>query len=211
MDTTDRPDTSPSTGESAEEVALGRSDFPARWGLIAIGGASILAGLVALALPLVVSLTAVMILGGCLIFSGAVGLVAAARLRRSAEMAGSLALSLLALAGGLLMLLQPYLGIFALATLIIAWLGASGALRLWYALRRDRGGLWLGLSGLAALILALLLWFGLPFNAAWLPGVVLGLDLIVWGALLIGLSRRVKSANVAEEATEQTSTDRVET
>ena len=63
------------------------------------------------------------------------------------------------------------------------------------------------LSGLAAFAVALLLWFGFPFNAIWLPGLVLGFDLMLWGALLIVLSRKPARASGADRGgtTEQSS------
>ena len=78
----------------------------------------------------------------------------------------------------------------ALSTLIIAYFLASGVVRIWYgikhALMRGRG--WLIASGALSVVLALLLWIGFPGAALWLPGVLLGVDLILYGTLMISLA-----------------------
>ena len=43
-------------------------------------------------------------------------------------------------------------------------------------------------SGVLSLGLAVLLWFSLPGAALWLPGLLLAVDLILYGTLLIALA-----------------------
>lgn len=181
--------------DPAEDVPVlafeaGKAAAENRWLLYTVGGACLLAGGAAIALPVVASLAAAVTLGACLVFSGVIGLVAAFRRRDYWQMACAFALSLLALLTGGLMLLQPFAGIFALTTLVIAWLGASGVLRLFYGVRRrhEKGAGWMIASGILSAAVALLLWFGFPYNAVWVPGILLGLDLMIWGALLVALA-----------------------
>lgn len=193
-DASDRDTPDPHRENENEVSALafeaGKAAAANRWLLYVGGGASLLAGIAALALPVVASLAAAIILGACLVFSGGVGLFAAFRRRDYWQIASAFGISLLALVTGILMLLQPLAGIFALTTLITAWLGASGALRVYYGVRRrhEKGAGWMIASGTLSVAVAVLLWFGLPFNAVWVPGVFLGLDLIIWGILLIVLA-----------------------
>ncbi len=176
----------------AAAYAAGKVGGSNRWLLTIPGALVLLAGLLALATPFVASVTAAFLFGAILLASGGVGLVAAATRNSGWDMAGTLALALLAVVAGLAMLLQPTAGILALSTLIGAYLAASGVLRLYHGLRnRGRSGAgWMIAGGVLSVLLAALLWFGFPYSAAWLPGVVLGIDLIVWGALLIGLAAR---------------------
>ncbi|SDO76325.1 Uncharacterized membrane protein HdeD, DUF308 family [Lutimaribacter pacificus] len=182
----------PSLDDSAAEVALGPDEFSAHGrGLLAvIGIASIVAGAGAILLPFVASVAAALVTGCCLVFSGMIGLAAVVRRRHDWQMASVLALSIVAIGIGGLMIVQPFVAVLALAALIIVWLGLSGALRIWYGIRRRKraGAVWMVISGIAALSIALLLSAGLPFSAAWLPGVVLGIDLVSWGALLVTLA-----------------------
>lgn len=177
-------------GEAVGRLVAGNS-----WVLRVTGAVSILAGILAIAVPFLASITAAILVGGLLVGSGAVGLVSAFR-REGWHVAAAFALSLVSVVAGLLMLFQPIAGILALTTLVIAYLGASGILRIWYGARqRDDGGGWMIATGALSIVLALLLWFGFPFNAVWVPGLLLGIDLILWGALLLAfgfgpLSRR---------------------
>ena len=48
--------------------------------------------------------------------------------------------------------------------------------------------------GVLSLALAVMLWIGLPFSATWVLGVLLGVDLVTWGALMIALAVRIGRA-----------------
>ena len=175
-------------GRRAEDLAVG-TDTP--WPLLVIGGASIVGGIAALLAPVMAGFAAAIIFGVSLIFCGGIGTVVAFRERGYWHMAGTFAVSVLAVIAGAVMLLQPAIGIVALGTLIIAWLAASGFLRLWYGFRyrSERKGAsgWMMALGAASLLVALLLWFAIPYSIVWLPGVVLGIDLMIWGAFLVAL------------------------
>lgn len=196
------PDTPPvRRGETTQEApdATARTAFEAgksaarnRGLLLFVGIVTVVAGAAALALPLLASLTAALLVGWVLVATGAVGLFTAFRRHHGWQLAASFVLSLVSIAGGVLMLAQPVAGIFALATIIIAYFAASGVLRIWYGVRSfGDGGGWMVATGAVSLILAALLWFGLPFSAAWVPGVMLGVDLILWGAVQIALALRL--------------------
>ncbi|MFW5642072.1 MAG: HdeD family acid-resistance protein, partial [Roseicyclus sp.] len=70
--------------------------------------------------------------------------------------------------------------------------GASGLLRIWYGAKSlGDGGGWMLALGVLSVVVALLLWFALPFSATWVLGVLLGVDLTIWGALMIALAVRI--------------------
>jgi len=178
-------------GEALEHTGGARKDANGsvqRWPLYVLGGVSVLAGVVAIGAPFIASLTAAFLAGGLLLGSGIVGLVATFQRRTGHHMAAGFAIAALSIVAGLLMIFQPVAGIVALTTLIIAFFAAAGVLRVWYGAKSlGDGGGWMLATGLLSLTLAALLWFGLPFNAAWVPGVLLGVDLIFWGAMLLVL------------------------
>ncbi|MGP1357690.1 HdeD family acid-resistance protein [Roseicyclus sp.] len=170
----------------------GREVRGQRWLLFLVGGVSILAGALAIFLPFIATVTAAFVAGAALVISGVFGLFAAFRRSEGWEMASAFALSLLALAAGVLIFLEPVAGIFALTTLVIAWFGAIGLLRIWYGARAlGEGGGWMIAMGVLAVAVALLLWFGLPFSATWVLGVLLGIDLLLWGSLLLAFALRL--------------------
>lgn len=175
-------DSSPGKGEAAA---------PVRWPLYLLAGISISAGVLAIAVPFIASLTAAIVVGGLLLGSGLVGLVTTFSRRDGWHMAGAFAVSIVSVVAGLLMIFQPIAGIVALTSLIIAFFAAIGALRVWYGAKSlGDGGGWMLATGVLSLILAALLWFGLPFSAIWVPGILLGIDLIIWGAMLLFVGSR---------------------
>ncbi|WP_223423069.1 HdeD family acid-resistance protein [Tateyamaria pelophila] len=169
----------------------GRVAAENRWLLLLVGCVTIVAGIIALMMPFLASITAALIVGWVLIASGAVGLVTALRRKAGWPLAAAFALSLVSLVGGVLMIVQPITGILALTTVLIAYFAASGIVRIFYGARELRnGGAWMVAIGLLSFLLAVLLFFGLPLSAAWVPGIMLGVDLMVWGALQIALAFR---------------------
>ena len=201
-------DTSTRSHPERDEATEGRETDPAfragkaaaqnRWLLLILGAVTVLAGVAALAMPFIASVAAALLLGWVLIVSGVVGLFAAFRRNEGWHIAAAFAFSLLAIVTGALILVQPIAGILAITTLIIAYFAAAGILRLYYGAKSfGDGGGWMVASGTLSLLLAILLWFGLPFNAAWVPGVLLGLDLIFWGALQIAFGIRAGHESAA--------------
>lgn len=180
-------------GEAAErtEPAQGASgsagghEAAPRIGLVVIGAVSVVAGVLAIGVPFIASLTAAILAGAVLTAAGIIIFLSAFR-REGWHMAAAFALSIVAVVAGVLMLAEPIAGILALTSLVIAYLAASGILRLYYGFRNlGEGGGWMVATGVLAVVIALLLWFGYPFNAVWVPGLLLGVDLILWGALLL--------------------------
>lgn len=172
---------------------MGKSAGRNRWLLLIVGGVTVLAGLLALAMPFVASLAAALLAGWVLIASGIVGLVTAFRRRDGWHIAAAFALAVVAIIAGGLILAQPISGILALTTLLIAYFAASGILRIYYGAKmRGDGGGWMIAAGALSFVLALLVWFGLPFSATWVPGMFLGIDLVIWGVLQIAMALRLE-------------------
>lgn len=189
-DTFDPAQSPPASREDAFDA--GKAAAANRWLLMLVGAVTVLAGLVALLMPFLASITAALIVGWVLIASGVVGLVTAFRRREGWALAASFALSVVAILAGILMLVQPIAGVLALTTVLIGYFAATGVLRVYHGVRAfGSGGGWMIAIGVLSLLLAALLWFELPFSAAWVPGVLLAVDLIVWGAVQIGQGLRL--------------------
>jgi uncharacterized membrane protein HdeD (DUF308 family) len=205
MSSNDHPDDMERTSQDAQTPAAaydaGRSAGANQWVLYAVGIVSILGGVIAITMPLLGTLTAALAAGAALIASGLMGLFTAFRRHEGWHVAAAFALALLSIAVGAMILLQPFAGIVALTSLVIAWFAASGLLRIWYGARSLRGGGgWMLALGVLSVSVALMLWFGLPFSATWILGVLLGVDLTIWGALMIALATRIARAEPASDA-----------
>ncbi|WP_299046405.1 DUF308 domain-containing protein [uncultured Tateyamaria sp.] len=196
-------DTATDTIAPGREQAFraGKDAAQNRWLLGLVGIVTVVAGVIALAMPFLASLTAALIAGWVLIACGVVGLVTAVRRSAGWSLAASFVLSLVSILAGVMTLVLPGAGLLALTTLLIAYFAASGILRIYYgAGALQDGGGWMLAAGLLSLVLAVLLFFGLPFSAAWVPGVMLGVDLVLLGALQIALAVRAGKEGPRTEA-----------
>lgn len=179
----------------AQGFVAGKSAAANRTLLFVMGAVSILAGVGLIAMPFIGSLTAALATGWILLVSGCLGMFSAFRRDDGWQVAAAFALAVLSVITGVLILLQPIAGILALTTLIIAYFAAGGILRIYYGIKSwGQGGGFVALMGAISLALAVLLWFGLPFTAVWVPGVLLGADLLIWGVILTALAIRVGRA-----------------
>jgi uncharacterized membrane protein HdeD (DUF308 family) len=160
-------------------------------------------GTLALLAPLIASIAATVFFGALLLVSGVVGLATTLRSARSAPgWWWSLLSALTGIAAGMLLLGWPVLGIFSLTTVLIAFLLVEGVITLMYALQHrqalsGRWG-WMLASGIADLVLGVLLLLGLPGSALWALGVIIGINMIFGGWALIGMATHARAAAPAE-------------
>lgn len=188
--------------KDASAFQQGKSAATNRWVLLIIGIVTVLAGLLALVMPFFASITAVLLVGWLLIASGVVGLISAFRRQEGWHLAAAFALSIISVIGGVVMLAQPIAGILALTTILIAYFAVSGVFRIYYGAHAiGDGGGWMIATGVLSVILAVLVFLGLPFSATWVPGLMLGVDLVFWGAVQIALGLREGRTGETEIAT----------
>ncbi|PRY92914.1 uncharacterized membrane protein HdeD (DUF308 family) [Hasllibacter halocynthiae] len=169
----------------------GRAADAPVWPLWVMGGVALVAGLVALFMPFVATLAATTLAAAMLLVSGIAGLVGAFRMNDGWAIVAGVIVSILSVVGAVLMLFIPLAGFLAVTTVIIAFFAASGATKLWYGIRNGEGmpgrG-WMIASGAISLVLALLLLLQLPVAALWLPGLLLAVDLAMYGATMLAVA-----------------------
>ncbi|MFX0543701.1 HdeD family acid-resistance protein [Roseovarius sp. S4756] len=193
----------PDSPTSEAAYAAGQEAAHNKWLLLIIGIVTLIGGVLAIAMPLFASITMALVAAWVLIASGVVGIIAAFRRRHGWHMVAAALSAALSVLIGLMILVQPMVGLLTITALIIAFFAVSGALRLYYGIRmlqHGGGGGWMIAGGALAVILAVILISGLPFSAAWVPGVLLGIDLVTWGAILIALGTRNAQLAAAREA-----------
>lgn len=187
MSATDTSDLSRSDLESLVSEDERREMTQRRWPFFLIGVFSIFAGATAIAMPLVATLSATLLLGAILLASGLVSIFSAFWEKFTQRIIIELIVGILSVLGGAALFLAPYAGALSITILLASFFAASGMMRLIWAARhrQDTGMGWLALGGLLALVLAALLLLELPFNAFWVPGLLLGIDLIVNGTTML--------------------------
>lgn len=179
---------------AANDVSLAVDVRRARRWVFATGILSIVVGAVAIAVPVVASVTIAIFIGWVLIITGVARAVHAVRARRVTALA--VLDAMLALLVGGYLILFPLSGTVTLTLLLAAWFFGAGALYLLHAWRaRGRPGVGLfALNGALAVVLGVLVCVDLPSSAAWAIGLLVGIELIFWGIralLLASLLERV--------------------
>jgi uncharacterized membrane protein HdeD (DUF308 family) len=155
-----------------------------RWGwLLALGIVEIVAGCVAVAVPLIASLAAVAVFGAVLIVTAILQLVHAFRFRSWPRSAWFGLGGILYAIAGLLTVIYPLGGALTLTVLIAVLFIADGGLRVAFGLtaRPSTGWGWLVAGGIGSIMVGVVLLLGWPATALWATGLLLGINLIFSG------------------------------
>ncbi len=158
----------------------------------------VILGMAAIAIPLLASIAVTIFLGWLFLISGIVGLYLTFTTRDMPGFWWSLLSAVLALAAGLILLLQPIAGTLTLTLVVSAYFIAEGITTIMYALahRQKLSGRWgwLLFSGIVDLVVAALIIAGLPGSAAWAIGLLVGINLVFGGTSLIGMALAARNA-----------------
>jgi uncharacterized membrane protein HdeD (DUF308 family) len=190
---------SPPESESLERRVV--SALHEHWHLLLIEGIILgLLGVAAIIVPPVATLAVTILLSWLFLISGIVGLITTYMMRDAPGFWWSLFSAVLAIAAGVVLLGWPVSGALSLTLLLIFFFILEGVATIMYAFdhRRELSGRWglLLASGIVDLILAAILFAGLPGTAAWAIGLLVGINMLLGGAALIGLALHARNANV---------------
>ena len=173
------------------------------WPILLIEGiALILFGILALFIPPLITLGITTTLGWLFVVSGAIALLVYSWAYAVPGFRSLLFSAVLSVITGIALLLRPISGAISLTVILIVCFALGGVAKLFYPLRRSqylsdyRG--WIRASGMVDLVLAALMFFGLPEIASWAPGLLLGANLVLGGIALIvvaALERRKPTLN----------------
>ena len=169
------------------------SAIHARWGLfLAEGIILIILGLAAILLPPIATLAFTIIIGWIFLVSGIVGLITTFWARHAPGFWWALISALIGIAAGIVLLLWPLTGTLSLTLVLIAFFVVEGIASIMYAIehRNQLSGRWgwMLISGIIDLILAGIIFAGLPGTAVWALGLLVGINMVFGGAALIGMA-----------------------
>jgi uncharacterized membrane protein HdeD (DUF308 family) len=169
------------------------------WHLLLIEGIVLaLLGAAAIILPGPATIAATLVISWVFLVSGTVGLVTTFMMRQAPGFWWSLFSAILALGAGVLLLMSPTRGAVSLTWLLIFFFILEGVATIMYGFehKRELSGRWglLLVSGIVDLILAAIILTGLPGTAEWALGLLVGINMLLGGAALIGLSLHAKNA-----------------
>jgi len=169
------------------------------WKLFLIEGIILgLLGVAAIAVPWIATLAFTLVLGWLFLISGIVGLVTTFWMRGAPGFWWSLFSAIVAIAAGLILLTSPVSGALSLTFVLIAFFVIEGIVTIMYAFehRNQLSGRWgwMLASGIVDLILAGIIFAGLPGTAAWALGLLVGINLVFGGTAMVGMALAAKEA-----------------
>jgi uncharacterized membrane protein HdeD (DUF308 family) len=178
------------------QAALATS-LRAHWSFFLIEGIILLVlGIAAIAVPPFATVAVEVLIGWLVLASGIVGLVMTLRARGAPGFGWSLASALVGIVAGIVLLAWPLSGAVSLTLILTVFLAMEGVASIMYALdhRRELTQRWgfMLLSGIVDLVLAGMIFAGLPATAAWAIGLLVGINLVFGGVALIAMALRAR-------------------
>jgi len=157
----------------------------------------LLLGLAAIVVPPLATLAVAIFVGWLLLISGIAGLVTTFWARRAPGFGWSLFSAIIGIVAGAVLIGWPVGGALSLTVVLVVFFAMEGVASIMFALdhRRELSGRWgwMLLSGIVDLVLAAIIFLGLPGTAAWAIGLMVGINLIFGGSALIGMALHARA------------------
>ncbi|HTO79644.1 MAG TPA: HdeD family acid-resistance protein [Methylocystis sp.] len=170
-----------------------------QWGFYLTEGIILLVlGLLAILIPPAATISVTIVIGAVFLASGVVGLISTFSGHRAPGFWWSLISAALGIVVGLMLLVRPIAGAVSLTLVLIAFFIAEGVFSILFGLSHRRhvsNWGWMVASGVVDLALAGILLAGLPGDAAWALGLLVGINLIFGGAALAAIALRLRTSS----------------
>jgi uncharacterized membrane protein HdeD (DUF308 family) len=162
---------------------------------IAISLLMILAGILAIGLPVAAGIAINIVVAWLLVFCGVAHLVFGWHVRAIGGVLWQVLLGALYIGIGAYLLMHPVAGLVTLTLALAIYLFAEGLLELIlsFQVRPRQGWGWLLLDGIVTLILAIMIWRTWPASTEWVIGTLVGISMIFSGATRLMLSLAARS------------------
>ena len=148
-----------------------------------LGIVLIVAGVLAILLPLFAGVAVTAVVGWLLLLAGAAHLLFGWLARGAGAVIWQLLIGALYLFVGFFLILHPQRGLVTLTLLLAAYFVVEGVIELvMYArLRRGHRAGWFLWDGLVTLVLGILIWSHWPISSVWALGTIVGISLLMSG------------------------------
>ena len=157
----------------------------AHWKALLVQGViMIVLGMLAISLPHIATMTTELLIGWLLLFGGALRIVSVFRARKAPGAMWSMLIAVLVSILGLVLVAQPLQGALTLTIVLIGLFIFEGFAALFISLdfKRHVGNWgWVAFSGVVSLVLAFMIWRGLPATASWAIGLLVGINMVMGG------------------------------
>jgi uncharacterized membrane protein HdeD (DUF308 family) len=148
-------------------------------------------GIIAIGFPIVSTLATALFVGWMFLLAGVFLFVGSFTIHGTGSFFGAMLMALLMIAAGVFLLFHPLAGAIALTIVLGVLFLVQGAfeLALAFEMRPHQGWVWMLLSGIASVILALVIAVGLPGISLVALGILLGINFLSTGLGYIFASR----------------------
>jgi uncharacterized membrane protein HdeD (DUF308 family) len=172
------------------------------WKLFLIEGiVLVVLGVLAIVIPPIATLAVTILIGWLFLISGVAGLITTFMARGAPGFWWSLLSAVLGIAAGIVLLVWPLGGVLTLTLILIAFFIIEGVASIMYALehKAELSGqwAWMLVSGIIDLVLAVLIWAGLPSSASWAIGLLVGINMVFGGSALIAMAMHARGSGTA--------------
>jgi uncharacterized membrane protein HdeD (DUF308 family) len=155
-------------------------------------------GVIAIGVPVLATLAVTIVLGWLFLVSGVVGLFTTFWMRAAPGFWWALQSAVLGIVVGVLLLAAPIRGALSLTIVLIAFFIIEGVASIMFSLdhKREMSGRWgwMLASGVVDLVLAALIFAGLPSTASWAIGLLVGINMVFGGVALTAMSLHARKA-----------------
>jgi uncharacterized membrane protein HdeD (DUF308 family) len=161
-----------------------------------LGLVMVVLGIAAIVFPMIFTLVAALLVGWILLISGVGTFIGAFSIHGTGPFFGALLLGLLSIAAGVFMLFNPLAGAAALTLVMGVIFVLQGAFELFFAFEMRPHPGWVGMliSGIASIVMAILIAAGWPAISVVVLGILLGVNFLSTGFGYIFVSRALKPA-----------------
>ena len=154
----------------------------------------LICGFLAIALPWASGIGVVIVVGWVILFSAVWHLIFAFHTHSVGGFFWQLLLAIAYGIAGLIMLLNPLLGLVTLTLVLAIFLLIEAALEtaLYFQIRRATNAGWVLFDAIITLVLAILIWSQWPSSSGWVLGMLVGISLIFSGLSRLMLSTAIR-------------------
>jgi uncharacterized membrane protein HdeD (DUF308 family) len=154
----------------------------------------IILGVLAISLPMVMSVGVVRLLAWLIIFDGVAQLFFAFQTEGVGRVSWKLLVSLLYIGGGIYLIARPLAGLAALTLALAIFFCAEGIIDVFAYIftRRSDGSPWLLLHGIVTLFLGLMIWKQWPVSSFWVIGTLVGVSMLLTGVTRLMMALEVR-------------------
>jgi uncharacterized membrane protein HdeD (DUF308 family) len=175
------------------------SSLHEHWVLFLVEGiVLVILGVAAIIIPPIATLAVAIFIGWLFLISGIVGLVTTFWMKNAPGFWWSLLSAVLGIVAGGVLLLWPVSGAVSLTLVLIVFFIVEGVATIMYALdhKRELSGQWgwMVASGVVDLVLAGIIFAGLPQSAAWAIGLLVGINLLFGGWAMVAMALHARNA-----------------